>query len=161
MKLIKLFLVLVLLLLAGCQVTPEVSSEMTINTEQQRKVAMQAYQQGDYHLAQGVLRRLAEPPISDPQAPCYLGSIYFRQHEYEAALRSFRTCRQQQPEQLEIWFNSAAIHLRLASELLLTGRSYATRDVDATETEIQANYSLLLEALLGLQRSSQLEIARP
>ncbi|MFC0444158.1 tetratricopeptide repeat protein [Pseudidiomarina halophila] len=160
MELIKLLFMLVLLLLGGCQVTPEVSQEMTIHTEQQRKVAMQAYQQGDYHLAQGVLRRLAEPPISDPQAPCYLGSIYFRQHEYEAALRSFGSCRQQQPEQLEIWFNSAAIHLRLASELLLTGRSYAAQDVDASETELQENYSLLLEALLQLQRTSQSEIVR-
>lgn len=129
-----------------------------MNAGQQRKVAMQAYQQGDYHLAQGVLRKLAAPPISDPQAPCYLGSIYFRQHEYEAALRSFQSCRQHQPEQQEIWFNSAAIHLRLASELLLTGRSYAARDVNAPETALQENYSRLLEVLLRLQRSSQFEI---
>ncbi|MGQ4277638.1 hypothetical protein ACQ5ES_11370 [Pseudidiomarina sp. E22-M8] len=137
--------------------TSELKHELTVNTEQQRAVAMQAYQQGDYHLAQGLLRKLAEPPIADPQASCYLGSIYFRQHEYEAALRSFRGCRQNQPEQLEIWFNSAAIHLRLASELLLTGQSYAALDAGAVPTELQANYSLLLQTLLTLQRSAQLE----
>ncbi|MDN7138923.1 hypothetical protein J6J34_11955 [Pseudidiomarina sp. 1ASP75-14] len=152
----KLWLTIVLLL-AGCQSTPKAAQQFDSNLEQQRQVAMQAYRQGDYHLAQGLLQKLAAHPVADPQAACFLGAIYFRQHEYHAALNSFESCREQQPEQLEIWFNSAAIHLRLASELLLTGKSYARLDASAKPVGLERNYNELLQALLRLQRIATAE----
>ncbi|CAB0152027.1 hypothetical protein PSI9734_02375 [Pseudidiomarina piscicola] len=143
-------------LLSGCQVTP-LPVQHSVNVEQQREVAMRAYKQGDYHLAQGLLQKLADAPIADPQAPCFLGAIYYRQHEYPAALKNFERCRQAQPEQLEIWLNSAAVHLRMASELLLAGRSYRPVTADSLAPSIESHYTELLNALMKLQRLAEVK----
>lgn len=121
-----------------------------------REVAMQAYNEGDYHLAEGLLQQLAEAPILDPQAPCYLGAIHYRQHNYKAALKRFTECSQHFPERSEAWFNAAAAHLRLATELLLTGRSYQG-DSFRRQTS-HSDYQSLLDALLSMQRVHTSEV---
>lgn len=141
----------------GCVSLPKTGLKMPHQSlDSTREVAMKAYVEGDYHLAEGLLQELAEAPHLDPQAPCFLGAIHYRQHAYKAALRRFDECRQSYPEHLEVWFNAAATHMRLATELLLTGRSYQADPV--TEPSLGSHYEELLEALLKLQRVHMSEV---
>lgn len=145
------------LLLNACAAThtaPEPAPTMAHQLS--REVAMQAYTEGDYHLAEGLLQRLAEPPYLDPQAPCFLGAIHYRRHAYTAALTRFKECTRHYPERGEAWFNAAAAHLRLATELLLTGRSYQSKE--AGQSMLSAHYESLLETLLHLQRAHTSEV---
>ncbi|MBG23335.1 MAG: hypothetical protein CMF22_07745 [Idiomarinaceae bacterium] len=129
---------------------------ISATSESTREVAMRAYAEGDFHLAEGLLRTLAEAPVYDPQAPCFLGAIHYRQHAYQAALRRFEECRNHFPERAEIWFNTAATHLRLATEALLTGRSYQNNPSAANGVHQQ--YERLLQALMELQRVHTKEV---
>lgn len=145
-------MVMALTLLSGCQITTTTAINSKLEaTHPSRNAAMQAYARGDYHIAAGILEKLAQPPALDPQAPCFLGAIHYRRHEYQAALRRFTQCTESFPERSEFWFNAAASHLRLASELLLNGRSYQHAS-DASVPLPQA-YDELLKALLHLQRA--------
>ncbi|RUO57342.1 hypothetical protein [Pseudidiomarina insulisalsae] len=139
------------LFLGACQSTPVVISEPVQQSE--REVAMQAYSRGDYHTAEGILQRLAAAPVFDTQAICYLGAIHYRQHEYQAALQRFTECSQHYPEQSEVWFNAAATHLRLATELLLIGRSYQNEALQRSARG--QHYQEFLQVLLDLQRHNQ------
>ncbi|RUO51770.1 hypothetical protein [Pseudidiomarina homiensis] len=132
------------------------SPSIVAGQDSSREVAMRAYAEGDYHLAEGILQRLAAAPHLDPQAPCYLGAIHYRQHAYQAALKRFQECTTQYPERSEVWFNAAASHLRLATELLLTGRSYQINE--NSSTALTKQYEGLLKALLQLQRAHADEV---
>ena len=135
-------------LLIGCKVTADQPFPQQLpNTEQQRRVAMQAYESGDYHLAMGLLQTI-DAQQSDRQASCYIGAIHFRLHEYQAAENKFRKCRLLNPGDASAWLNSAATHIRLATELLLEGKSYQSAD-EATGAQRPLNE--LLMALMRLQ----------
>lgn len=146
---------LCLLLIQGCaSFSTSTVAEPQPHHDSLRKVAMKAYVEGDYHLAEGLLQQLAEPPHLDPQAPCFLGALHYRQHAYSAALKRFKECRTNYPERSEAWFNAAASHLRLATELLLTGKSFRQTPNQTSHD----NYENLLEALLRLQRVEMNEV---
>lgn len=135
----------------GCVATPQAPLlNVAAGQDSMREVAMRAYTDGDYHLAEGLLQQLAAAPYLDPQAPCFLGAIHYRQHAYEAALKRFEQCSLNYPERAEVWFNAAAAHLRLATELMLTGRSYQAPE--ESNGRLAAQYESLLQSLLKLQR---------
>lgn len=135
----------------GCVATPQDPlPNVAAGQDSMREVAMRAYTDGDYHLAEGLLQQLAAAPYLDPQAPCFLGAIHYRQHAYEAALKRFEQCSLNYPERAEVWFNAAASHLRLATELMLTGRSYQTPE--SATNSLSTQYESLLQSLLNLQR---------
>lgn len=143
--------------LAGCQSSGEPFIQRpAVNGEPQRQVAMQAYARGDYHTASGILQRLAQAPHLDPQAPCFLGAIHYRQHEYAAALQRFTECTKAYPERPEFWLNTAATHLRLATEVLLTGRSF--QQSEQASNSVPEHYQELLQVLLQLQRVKLQEV---
>lgn len=135
----------------GCVATPQAPlPNIAAGQDSVREVAMRAYTEGDYHLAEGLLQQLAAAPYLDPQAPCFLGAIHYRQHAYEAALKRFEECSLNYPDRAEVWFNAAASHLRLATELMLTGPSYQEPKGDSSRLATQ--YESLLQSLLKLQR---------
>lgn len=139
--------------LAGCALTQPLANSSSF-TEQQRTLAIRAYQQGDYHTAQGLFLKLTEPKINDPQATCYLAMIYYRQHHYQAALRAFSECQRHFPERQEVWLNAASTHIRLATELLLIGKS------QQQDTKLDDSYHAFLEALLVFQGMTAMEAQR-
>lgn len=141
----------------GCVATPQAPLlNVAAGQDSMREVAMRAYTDGDYHLAEGLLQQLAAAPYLDPQAPCFLGAIHYRQHAYEAALKRFEQCSLNYPERAEVWFNAAAAHLRLATELMLTGRSYQA--TEESNGRLAAQYESLLQSLLKLQRVHTSEV---
>jgi len=134
--------------LLGCKATSSSESAPHLAAaEQQRRVAMQAYENGDYHVAMGLLQAI-DSQQTDRQASCYIGAIHFRLHEYQAAERKFSKCRLLNPDDASAWLNSAATHIRLATEILLTGSSYQSGQPAA---QPDSQYNELLHALMRLQ----------
>lgn len=156
----KVLWLLLALLVAGCTSTGK--SVYKPATESSMKAAEMAYRQGDLHLAEGLLLKLVRD--SDDSAPgwCYLGHISFRQHRYEEALSAYQRCldfRQQQPD---IWRNMAALRLRQATELLLSGTAYlATDEVTAEQQRFNREYHKLLQQLMVLQQVDTTSLKGP
>ena len=146
--LIKLLPVFFCTLLFGCKTTTMQSPAPRLaDAEQRRMLAMQAYEKGDFHLAMGLLQAI-DNNQADRQASCYIGAIHFRLHEYQAAEQKFNKCRLLNPDDAAAWLNSAATHIRLATEILLSGRSHLS---ERQPTELHGRYDELLQALMRLQ----------
>ena len=144
----KVLPALVCTLLFGCKTTTiQPPAPRLADAEQQRMLAMQAYEKGDYHLAMGILQAI-DNNQADRQASCYIGAIHFRLHEYQAAEQKFNKCRLLNPEDPAAWLNSAATHIRLATEILLSGRSHLSEQSPAL---LHGQYDELLQALMRLQ----------
>ncbi|MBY6065069.1 hypothetical protein [Pseudidiomarina sediminum] len=150
MKCFSLLIAVFALTLTGCRLTPPMA-HLDGMTEQQRNIAIRAYQQGDFHTAQGIFLKLTAPTIADAQSICFLAAIYYRQHEYQAALNAFSECQQHYPQRQEVWLNAAATHIRIATELLLAGKSYQH------SAAITDDYQAFLQALLRLQGMAAVE----
>lgn len=148
---VRLLVLLLLLAATGCAATHSPGHDPT----QQRslKAAEQAYRQGDLHLAEGLWRDIVSD--SDHVSPgwCYLGHISFRQHRYDEALSSYQQCLDFRPQQPAIWRNMAALRLRQATELLLSGTAYlADREATAGQQRFNREYRKLLRQLMVLQQ---------
>lgn len=138
---------LVLLIpLVGCKSTQQVRFD---TIEQQQKIAIAAYQQGDLHIAEGYWRKIVSAMPEHAQSWCQLGHVNYRLHRYQAASNAYQRCLNLAPEQANIWHNLAAVKLRQATELLLTGQAYLEVAEGRVETHSFAyNYQRLMAELV-------------
>src|SRR5690554_2551229 len=145
MKTKIIFFVLALLSMVGCKTTGLPEDLLAKNTD----IALLAYQRGDLHLAEGYLQRVLAANSNHQESWCLLGNINYRLHDYEAATRAFDRCLKINPEQPQIWQNAAAVKLRQATELLLRGQGYLTRE-ETPSSPLARRFQLLLAELMRL-----------
>ncbi|KFZ30114.1 hypothetical protein IDSA_11720 [Pseudidiomarina salinarum] len=147
----RVLMLLLMVAAGGCATTGSPGQDPT--NQSSLKAAELAYRQGDLHLAEGLWREIVGDEDDLSPGWCYLGHISFRQHRYEEALSSYQQCldfRQQQPA---IWRNMAALRLRQATELLLTGTAYLSDSGDTGEQQrFNREYRKLLQQLMVLQQ---------
>ncbi len=147
----KMWLLLLMVVIAGCATTGSPAHDPAARSS--LKAAELAYRQGDLHLAEGLWREIVSDNDDGSPGWCYLGHISFRQHRYEEALRAYRHCLEFRQQQPEIWRNMAALRLRQATELLLSGSAYlAAGEPTAAQQRFNREYRKLLRQLMALQQ---------
>ncbi|MDX1706261.1 tetratricopeptide repeat protein [Pseudidiomarina sp.] len=157
---VKAIWLLLALAVAGCTATGK--SVYKPATERSMKAAETAYRQGDLHLAEGLLLELVKDGDNSAPGWCYLGHISFRQHRYEEALAAYQRCLEFRQQQPDIWRNMAALRLRQATELLLSGTAYlAAGEVSTEQQRFNREYHKLLQQLMVLQQVDTTLLKRP
>lgn len=148
-------LIMISLVLAttGCNTTKGVNFS---TVEQHYSIATVVYERGDLHTAEGSLQQVLKTQPRHLESWCLLGHVYYRLNRYEAADNAYQKCLALRAEQPAIWHNLAAVKLRQATELLITGLPYL--ELSERETEFSANYRLLLQELAQLHGVSSLSI---
>lgn len=134
------------IVVSGCQMTStSMANHEHMDTHYQ--IAKKAYQQGDLHVAEGYLHRVTAVEPNHAPSWCLLGHIGFRLNRYEAAQQGYERCLRIHPQQPLIWHNLAALRLRQATELLMTGLPYLTQETAPLVPHFKQNYQLLLNEL--------------
>lgn len=147
-----LFILLALVILtSGCKTTNDVNFS---SVEQHYSIASDVYQQGDLHTAEGFLQKVIKAQPNHRESWCLLGHVYYRLNSYRAADNAYQKCLSLRGEQPQIWHNLAAVKLRQATELLITGLPYL--EPNESNVTFNANYRLLLQELAHLHGVSSL-----
>lgn len=121
-------MLLVALLLSGCQATP--STALQVNPAHLRQAAQAAYQQGDFLSAEAMLLKNVSLFANDVDSWFLLGNLYLRTAQYAAAQRAYLQASKYKPEQAEIWHNLALVYLRMATQSLLEGALHTEADFE-------------------------------
>ncbi len=149
--LVKFKLVVVIvssLVLSACELTATRPDSGATDTYY--RIAWQAYQQGDLHVAEGYLHQVTAAEPNHAHSWCLLGHIGFRLNRYDAAHQAYDKCLQIHPQQPMIWHNLAALKLRQATELLITGLPYVSVEANGKYPHFSDNYHLLMSELKRL-----------
>lgn len=149
----SLIAVLTLLILSGCNATQKINFA---NVQHNYSIAKSSYLVGDLHTAEGRLLNVVKAQSNHHESWCLLGHVYYRLNSYEAASNAYQSCLSLQPDQPAIWHNLAAVRLRQATELLISGLPYMA--TQAGEKQFAANYQLLLDELARLHGVASLNL---